>query len=402
MYSYTLTKMSGNVGERQIQPPADDDVRRIAVLAIAHVGGIVDGPLDNFVRGRDVADEADVILQRRLPQRQVLTDQHTDANTAQVEAIEEGVRFLHVRKEVILSRRSVRLRHVVAEFMRATRHLHEDLGMTLVNALHQLRKGLLLLDGFDLRVEFHELQQRLRVELLDQFDRLHLPHQRHAFQIMDAMRQPNGELPSQKAGNLHQHELRCGMFMRDGRIRGRFVINLLASSRLHQDLETDGGLRLMRMLIDEIADCGRDTFEGLVELQQSAGGGKASHAVWSQAGLGSCLCIMQAASRDKGAEARSSNQSEHGRCRRCPHHHHHHHDLFQGCGLFYLGSGKAQSVALSCAAIAIASVFVFVYVFVLASSGAITFRFRFVMTFQDTPTNHTPCVVLLPCACYGV
>ena len=88
-------QVRGHVRERHIQPAGDYHLGRIAVLARAHERRVVDGAFYDLVRRRTAADDADVILDGRLTQTQVLTDEHAHPYPRYVESVQEGVRAFH-------------------------------------------------------------------------------------------------------------------------------------------------------------------------------------------------------------------------------------------------------------------------------------------------------------------
>lgn len=87
--------MCRNIWKRHVQPSRDDNLRSIPVLPRAHERSIVDRALDDLVRTRLAADDADVILHRRLPQAQVLADEDAYAYAGDVEPVQERVGRFH-------------------------------------------------------------------------------------------------------------------------------------------------------------------------------------------------------------------------------------------------------------------------------------------------------------------
>mmetsp|Transcript_10222 Transcript_10222/g.14269 ORF Transcript_10222/g.14269 Transcript_10222/m.14269 type:complete len:236 (-) Transcript_10222:144-851(-) len=234
-------QMCGHVGKGQVQAARYYNLRRVAVLAIAHEGGIIDGPLDNFVGRCFLTYDADVVLDRLLSEREVLSDEYADANARDVEAIEEGVRLFHFFEGVahifFLPRRR-------SQFVRPPCHLHENAGVSVVYILHNGSKARLLAGRADVARHRYELLEAGGVEVLDRHDGLHVLEQRHLLQVQDAVRQPDGQLVPKKAGHLHQHSLRGHLVVFLPRsVAVRFVQELAAPCS-HQSLQRRRRLRL--------------------------------------------------------------------------------------------------------------------------------------------------------------
>ena len=90
----TRTQMCGNIGECQIKATSNDDFRRIAVFSGAHKSSIINGALYHFVGTRLGANNTNIIGDGWMSQGQVLSDQHTDANTTKIESVQELMRIL--------------------------------------------------------------------------------------------------------------------------------------------------------------------------------------------------------------------------------------------------------------------------------------------------------------------
>ena len=122
------TQVGRDVGESQIESSAHDDFGRIAVFARAHEGRVVNRAFHNFVRRRPRTNDPHVILDRRLAQRQILTDQDPDPDPTNVKPIKELVDLLLRFKFNVAP-----FPYGFAEFKRSSRHLDNDVGVTVVH-----------------------------------------------------------------------------------------------------------------------------------------------------------------------------------------------------------------------------------------------------------------------------
>ena len=91
--------MRRDVRERQVRSSHQNDLGRVAVLALAQVGRVLDG-LSEHLRGRGMPiDQAYVPVELIFPvQLQILADQNANADARHVELVEEGVDLTLVGK----------------------------------------------------------------------------------------------------------------------------------------------------------------------------------------------------------------------------------------------------------------------------------------------------------------
>ena len=255
--------MGRNVGEGQIQPTRDDHLGRIAIFSRAHEAGVVDRPPHNLIRTGPAADDSDVVLDRGLSQGEVLSDQDPNADAADVEPIQEVVRGLHLVE--LHHRGTVGVDQVGRlgaggtldgaaldggpQLERPPRHLDQNAGVALVDALQHPGEGLLLLLVLDLLVDRHQLQERRQVQVAHGLDGGHVHHQRDAVEIDDAMGQADGQLVAEEAGDLDEDLLRGGVLpVLPADVVLVRLVQELSPSGLHQGFEVGRRLRLMGVL----------------------------------------------------------------------------------------------------------------------------------------------------------
>ena len=119
--------MVRHVLEVQVRAALDLHVRRDAELPLAQVPGLQRRVLGDARRRHGRAQQPDGVLAvGRLPQREVLPDDHPNADPRRVEAVEEAV-----DRRVVLERALV----VLPELVRAVRHGVQDAGVPLVDRL---------------------------------------------------------------------------------------------------------------------------------------------------------------------------------------------------------------------------------------------------------------------------
>ena len=135
---------------------------------------------------------------------------------------------------------------------RPPRHLHQNAGVALVDALQQPGEGLLLLLVLDLLVDRHQLQERRQVQVAHGLDGGHVHHQRDAVEIDDAMGQADGQLVTEEAGDLNQNLLSGGVLVADVVLVR--LVQELSPAGLHQRFEVCRGLRLLGVLPNKPGD----------------------------------------------------------------------------------------------------------------------------------------------------
>ena len=263
----TLTQVSGNVGEGQVQPTRDDHLGGIAVFSRAHETGIVNRPPNDLIRTGPAADDADVVLHRWLSQRQVLSNQYPNANPADVETVQKFVRALHLVE--FHHRRAIGIHQVGRlgtgrtvdraaldggpELEGPPRHLHQNAGVTFVDPLEEAGEGLLLLFVLDLLVDRYELQERREVQIPHGLDAGHVPHQRHAVQVDNPMGQPDGQFVTEEAGHLDQNLLGGGVLpILAGDVVLVGLVKEFPPTGLHECFEVGRRLGLMGVLPNEL------------------------------------------------------------------------------------------------------------------------------------------------------
>mmetsp|Transcript_28273 Transcript_28273/g.65637 ORF Transcript_28273/g.65637 Transcript_28273/m.65637 type:complete len:219 (-) Transcript_28273:466-1122(-) len=130
-----IVEVGGHVLEVEVEAAVQRDDRRVAVLSRAHELGVLDRRFGHLRGRRELAHQADVPLLLLLPQRQVLPDQHTDADSRHVKAVEEAVDGVGLDE--------AHAAHVGAQLVGRTGHGEQHGAVARVDPLQKLCKMLL-------------------------------------------------------------------------------------------------------------------------------------------------------------------------------------------------------------------------------------------------------------------
>mmetsp|Transcript_19410 Transcript_19410/g.36229 ORF Transcript_19410/g.36229 Transcript_19410/m.36229 type:complete len:275 (-) Transcript_19410:471-1295(-) len=190
-FQHDVMQMGRNVREGQIQPTTHDNFRGVTVFPCTHKGRVVNGSFDNFVRRRDAANDTDVMIDGWLSQGQVLSNQDSNADTAQIKSIQKVVRFFHFGKDV-LGVHTV-FGNMISKFKRSPCHLYQNSRVAFVNPFDQSGKFGFAFGGTYFLFVFDQFQKGLNVQLFDFLDGLHILHERDLFQILNPMCQSDGQ-----------------------------------------------------------------------------------------------------------------------------------------------------------------------------------------------------------------
>lgn len=151
--------MGGYVGKGLFEFARDEDIGCVAVFAGTHESGVVNGALDNFIGAGLAADNAHVILHGWLAQGQVLSNEDSDTDAAEIEPIEKGVGGIQIVKPDRPAGVELSVGKGVPEFVGTPGHLDQNLGMTLVNGFEEFTEFLFDFGCVDSGGELNEIQE---------------------------------------------------------------------------------------------------------------------------------------------------------------------------------------------------------------------------------------------------